>query len=283
MNASVEEKIVKRAGIVTGVSSALGSWQICHTVCLGIVTMLGIIGITIAGMPLLFLTKIAKPVWAIAVAIFIIVVYMAITKKCISRKIILLNAGLLIIGTPFVPKATPAYYTIGGTLATIAIILFLKDVLRKKSGALVITGILSIAMILFLVTLEARVGMGDAKTISSASGSASISPARSYSAQTTGTTGSGDVEITLTPKYNNGKLEVSTAVNTHSVDISQYDLAKISVLSYNGKNVYPTSAPTLTGHHSNGVLIYNIADNLKSFQITITGIPQTKIRKYEWR
>ena len=53
---------------------------------------------------------------------------------------------------------------------------------------------------------------------------------------TTGTTETGDVAIELVPKgIQNGKLIVDLSVNTHSVDLTQFDLAAITTLTYDGK------------------------------------------------
>jgi len=51
-----------------------------------------------------------------------------------------------------------------------------------------------------------------------------------------GTTGAGDVSVELTPHdVVNGKYTVDVAINTHSVDLSQFDLKQITTLEYNGK------------------------------------------------
>src|SRR3989338_5629834 len=96
-----EEKAIGAVGSISGTASILGSWQVCHSICLGIIALLGIIGITVVGMPLLFLTKIAIPLWAIAILLLIITIILYLKKKCISRGWILLNTGLIIAGIPF--------------------------------------------------------------------------------------------------------------------------------------------------------------------------------------
>ena len=65
----VKEKFVGIAGSVSGVTSFLGSWQVCHNLCLGLIAFLGILGITIVGMPLIFLTKIAIHFWIVAIVL----------------------------------------------------------------------------------------------------------------------------------------------------------------------------------------------------------------------
>lgn len=107
-------------------------------------------------------------------------------------------------------------------------------------------------------------------------------PISSFQTITTGTTDSGDVSIELTPKINNGKLEAEIAANTHSVDLSQFDLTQITTLEYGNKIAKPISAPTLEGHHTTGTLIFPTDENIKSFKITIKGIPITNERTFIW-
>ena len=99
----------------------------------------------------------------------------------------------------------------------------------------------------------------------------------------TGTTDPGDVSVDLTPRgLVNGQFQVDFEINTHSVDLSQFDLRKITVLEYDGKKINPMSAPKLEGHHSSGALTFNVAEDLTGFKITIKGIPKVDERVFEW-
>src|SRR3972149_9759945 len=74
-----------------------------------------------------------------------------------------------------------------------------------------------------------------------------------------GTTEQGDVSIELKPLgVRDGKLVVNIAANTHSVDLSQFDLKQIARLEYEGKSASPFTAPVLSGHHSSGVLEFEV-------------------------
>lgn len=130
----IRENAVGVTGSVSGAVSILGSWQVCHSVCLGLIALLSVVGITVTGMPLLFLTKIAVPLWLIAVALLGIVVYLYVKLHCISRNLILLNSGLIIAGTPFqaVQQYQQAFWIIGGGIALAGIALFAKGRLKKK-------------------------------------------------------------------------------------------------------------------------------------------------------
>ena len=72
------------------------------------------------------------------------------------------------------------------------------------------------------------------------------------------------------------------SVNTHSVDLSQYDLLQITTLEYNGNVIKPRSAPSLSGHHNSGTLVFDTGKELKTFKIIIKDIPDIKERIFEW-
>ncbi len=131
---NLKEKLIGATGSVSGAASILGSWQICHNVCLGLIAALSLIGITIAGMPLLFLTKIAVPVWAIAVILLAITIMIYLKKPCISRNLIMINSGLIIAGIPFQPlqKFSVFFWVIGGIVAVFGVLLFIKDKMQKR-------------------------------------------------------------------------------------------------------------------------------------------------------
>ena len=131
---NAKEKLVGATGSLSGAASILGSWQVCHNVCLGVITLLGLIGITVAGMPLLFLTKIAIPMWTIAVILLAAVVWLYFSRHCISKNLILFNSGLIIAGTPFqqVQQFSIFFWVVGGLLAAAGILLFVKEKIQKK-------------------------------------------------------------------------------------------------------------------------------------------------------
>ena len=105
-----------------------------------------------------------------------------------------------------------------------------------------------------------------------------------FATVTSGNTETGNVQIDLTPVgYQNGQLNVDIAANTHSVDLGQYDLTKITVLEYSGKKIMPVSAPELQGHHTSGTIIFNVGENINKFKIIISGIPNVQERIFEWR
>lgn len=133
-----KEKIIERTGSITssisGTMSFLGGYQVCHNICLGIIALLAIIGITLVGMPLLFLTKVAIPFWTAAVVLLGITLIFYFKSKCISKNLIIFNSGIIIAGIPFKSLQTYSiiFWIIGGGLVALSLIFYLKEKLRFK-------------------------------------------------------------------------------------------------------------------------------------------------------
>ena len=115
---------------ISGGLSFLGGWQICHNLCLGIVAVLSLIGITIVGMPLLFLTRYALYFWLAAVLILMptLIMYWK-NRKFMSKNLIMLNIGIIIAATPF--NSLQPYQLLfriaGGALVVASVVLFLRN------------------------------------------------------------------------------------------------------------------------------------------------------------
>ncbi|NOY64703.1 MAG: hypothetical protein GXO97_04810 [Nitrospirae bacterium] len=106
---------------------------------------------------------------------------------------------------------------------------------------------------------------------------------RRFGTRSSGSMNQGDVLIELTPKYiAPGKLIVKFAMNTHTVDLSRFNLKEITVLRYDSKEVKPTEANRLRGHHSFGLIVFDLDENPEKFSITITGIPKENTRTFLW-
>jgi len=129
----------KYLGLFSGLSgtlSFLGGWQICHNLCLGIIGLLSVIGITAVGMPLLFLTQYAIYFWSAAVLLLIPILIMYWkNRKCMSSKLILFNVGIVIASVPFahLQAYQIAFWFIGGILILFSIIMLVKSRLQAKS------------------------------------------------------------------------------------------------------------------------------------------------------
>lgn len=123
------------AGSVSGVTSFLGSYQVCHNLCMSLIVLLSVIGITVVGMPLLFLTEVAVYFWVAAVILFAFTVLLKNTiMKGLSSNMLLLNFGLILIGVPFnnVQRFKPYLYLSGGIIVLAAIGLFIKGRSRLR-------------------------------------------------------------------------------------------------------------------------------------------------------
>ena len=132
---NTKERLIGATGSVAGIASILGTWQACHNVCLALVGFLSILGITVIGMPLVFLTEVAIPVWTVAVILLTITAILYIKKKCISSRLLLVNSGLIIAGVPFpfLQQFTEIFWIIGGALVVTGISLFVKDKLQASA------------------------------------------------------------------------------------------------------------------------------------------------------
>ena len=131
-----KEKFLSFFSGLSGSLSFLGGWQVCHNLCLGIIALLSLIGITVVGMPLLFLTQYAIYFWSVAVLLLIptIIIYWK-NRKCMSNKLILLNIGIVIASVPFawLQAYQIAFWLIGGSIIFWSAWMFLKPRIISKS------------------------------------------------------------------------------------------------------------------------------------------------------
>ena len=132
---SVKEKLLGISGGVSGSLSFLGGYQVCHNACLALVAFLTFLGFTVAGMPLLFLTKVAVPFWIAAVSLLIIMLALNYKKIIhLSNKMLLFNSGLIIAGIPFQQFQSFNYifWVIGGILVVSSTGWYVYDKFKKK-------------------------------------------------------------------------------------------------------------------------------------------------------
>ncbi len=120
---------------ISGGLSFFGGWQVCHNLCFGIVAALSLIGITIVGMPLLFLTQYAVYFWSAAVLLLIptLVMYWE-NRKHMSKNLILANIGIVIVAVPFADLQSyrVIFWVIGGMFILTSVILFLRRKLNLE-------------------------------------------------------------------------------------------------------------------------------------------------------
>ena len=78
---NIKEKILGLSGSLSGSLSFLGGYQVCHNACLALVSFLTFLGFAVAGMPLLFLTKVAIPFWTAALTLLAITTFLKYRNK----------------------------------------------------------------------------------------------------------------------------------------------------------------------------------------------------------
>lgn len=129
MNKSLKrkEKTLTIFSSLSGTLSFLGGWQICHNLCLALIALLSIIGITVIGMPLLFLTDYAVYFWSLAVLLLIptLILYWK-NRGCMSMKLILLNVGIVVASVPFAGAYQVVFWLAGGIFIAGAAWMFLE-------------------------------------------------------------------------------------------------------------------------------------------------------------
>lgn len=134
------KKIVKKEGKIIGVAtgasstgSIISAHNVCHAICLAIVSLLSIFGIIVSSDVLMWLQNYNMLFWGIGVAfLFMSIALLIRYKNCISRKLIIFNTGLLIAGIPFLGNYDKIAWIIGGVIAASAVYLYIKDKLRKR-------------------------------------------------------------------------------------------------------------------------------------------------------
>lgn len=120
---------------VSGVSGAFSSYQVCHSICLGVIAVLSLIGISLTGMPLLFLQKLALPLWTIGLALFGIALLLYTRHKdCMPKNLLIFNSGALITGIPFDSLASFRKYflVIGFSIIAVSIYLIIKKKMERR-------------------------------------------------------------------------------------------------------------------------------------------------------
>ena len=113
---------------LSGSLSFLGGWQVCHNLCLAVIALLSFIGISVAGMPLLFLTQYAIYFWSAAVVLLIPSTFMYLKNKAyMSKNLILFNIGIVVFSIPFLQEISMVFWLVGGIIFLYTIYSFMKS------------------------------------------------------------------------------------------------------------------------------------------------------------
>lgn len=132
----LKEKLTGLSGSLSGAVGFLGSYQVCHNICLGIIAALSLFGIVVAGMPLLFLTKVAVPFWIAAVFLLLLATILYVKRRCLSKNLLLFNSGLIIAGAPTqLVGEFGRYFLVIGTITILSsLFLFIADKMQRGRG-----------------------------------------------------------------------------------------------------------------------------------------------------
>ncbi|MBI2145031.1 hypothetical protein HYU18_01775 [Candidatus Woesearchaeota archaeon] len=99
--ASLRERLLSVGSGASGLMGIFSSWAVCHNVCTAAIAFLAVMGVTVTGMPLLFLQSVAVPLWTAAVALLVVLLILKIRKMgCLSTNALMLNGGIIIFGMP---------------------------------------------------------------------------------------------------------------------------------------------------------------------------------------
>lgn len=131
----IRERVVGYTGTVSGGASIISSYSLCHQICLGVIALLSLAGITVAGMPLMFLSKYQTLFWGIGIAMLgIMSIFYYFHKGCISGTLLSANAGFLIAGLPF-PIVSPyqlLLWEVGGVIVVASIAVWCMGMVRSN-------------------------------------------------------------------------------------------------------------------------------------------------------
>lgn len=131
----LKEKSLSIISSASGLMGVFSSWTVCHNVCTAAIALLAVIGIAVTGMPLLFLQGVAVPFWTAAVILFAVLLFLKLRKMgCLSGRMLTLNAGLIVFGTPLQPlqQFSLVFRIAGGALVLAAIAMFISGRIRTR-------------------------------------------------------------------------------------------------------------------------------------------------------
>ena len=135
----LKERVLGLSSSITGSLGFLGGYQVCHNICMSLASLLALIGFTVSGMPLFFLTTVAVPFWSAAVFLLLITALLKYKKMiCLSNKVLLLNSGLIIAGIPFqsLEEFTYLFWITGGTLVIFSVGWHIYDRIYIKKNSI---------------------------------------------------------------------------------------------------------------------------------------------------
>ena len=95
-------------------------------------------------------------------------------------------------------------------------------------------------------------------------------------------TSSGDIAFRLTPRRSGGRLILDIQADTHSGDLSELNLKDLVVLRADGRSYRPVESPSLTGHHAQGMVTFDVPGSSERLSITIAGVRGMSELTFDW-
>ncbi len=115
-------------GNAAGVGSIISAHNVCHWLCLAAVAALSVFGIAVSSTALMFLEDYNLLFWGMGLAFLAVSLFLySKNPKCISKKLILFNVGLLVIGTPFVAQFSSFFWLTGGLIVAMTSGFYFKE------------------------------------------------------------------------------------------------------------------------------------------------------------
>ena len=123
------------AGATAFTTLGITAHNFCHYLCLGVVAMLTIAGVSVVGMPLMWLEDYAVYFWLMGLVFLGVSFYLLYTRPfCISRNAIMANSGLLVAAVPLknvIGEPIYLFWIIGGVIFGYAAFLYLRKLTVK--------------------------------------------------------------------------------------------------------------------------------------------------------
>jgi len=121
-------------GVVSSTGSIISAHNVCHAICLGVVAVLSVFGIAVSSTALMFLQDYNMLFWTMGVLFLLLSLVMyAKFGKCISTRLIIFNAGLVIAGTPFIPALQLVFWAAGFSIAIFVSAIYIKERLEVRT------------------------------------------------------------------------------------------------------------------------------------------------------
>lgn len=95
-------------------------------------------------------------------------------------------------------------------------------------------------------------------------------------------TSEGEVTMNLQPRWRDGEFVIEVEANTHSVDLSAVNLLKQTRLFIGDRELTPSEAGSLTGHHATTTILFTLEERPTTFTIEIRDVPDLPVRRLTW-